>query len=64
MAKKMGRPKVADRLRRAEFFTVRLRPDDKRTILQAARKAGQPHTVWMRNALLRAARRAGASADR
>ena len=62
MAKKMGRPKVADRLRRAEFITLRLRPADKRTILQAARKAGEPYTVWMREALLRAARRASASA--
>jgi uncharacterized protein (DUF1778 family) len=64
MAKKMGRPKVADRLRRAELLVVRLRSSERRVILQAARKAGQPYTVWMRNALLRAARRAGTSAGK
>jgi len=64
MAKKMGRPKVSDRLRRAELLVVRLRSTERRAILQAARKAGQPHTIWMREALLRAARRVGGSASR
>jgi len=62
MAKKMGRPKMSDRLRRAELLVVRLRSTERRAILQAARKTGQPYTVWMREALLRAARRASASA--
>jgi hypothetical protein len=44
--------------------TDRLRPDDKRAILHAARKAGKPYAVWMRQVLLRAARRAGATASR
>src|SRR6266581_1992038 len=55
---KMGRPKVAERDYRGEFITVRLRPGEKRAILQAARKAGERHTNWTRNALLSAARRA------
>ena len=55
---KMGRPKVAERDYRGEFITVRLRPGEKRAILPAARKAGEPHTNWTRNALLSAARRA------
>ena len=52
---KMGRPKVAERDYRGEFITVRLRPGEKRAILQAARKAGSGHTDWARAVLLKAA---------
>ena len=54
---KMGRPKVAERDYRGEFITVRLRPGEKRAILKAARKSGERHTNWIRNALLSAARK-------
>ena len=54
---KRGRPKVAERDYRGEFITVRLRPREKRAILQAARKAGSRHTDWARSLLLSAARK-------
>ena len=54
---KMGRPKVAERDYRGEFITLRLRPDEKRTILKAARKSGSRYTEWIRNTLLIAARK-------
>jgi len=53
---KMGRPPVPERDYRGEFITVRLRPGEKRAILQAARKAGVGHTDWARSILLDAAR--------
>ena len=55
---KMGRPPIAERDYRGEFITVRLRPGEKRAILQAARKAGAQYTDWARSVLLSAARRA------
>ena len=56
----MGRPPVAERDYRGEFISIRLRPGEKRAILQAARKAGAQYTVWARSVLLSAARRASA----
>ena len=55
---KMGRPPVAKRDYRGEFITVRLRPGEKRAIIQAARKASAQYTDWARSILLDAARRA------
>ena len=55
---KMGRPPIAKRDYRGEFITVRLRPGEKRAIIQAARKAGAQYTDWARSVLLDAARRA------
>jgi hypothetical protein len=55
---KMGRPPIAKRDCRGEFISVRLRPGEKRAIIQAAHKAGSRYTDWARSVLLSAARRA------
>jgi uncharacterized protein (DUF1778 family) len=57
---KMGRPPVPKRDYRGEFISVRLRADEKRAIIQAARKAGAQYTDWARSVLLSAARRVSA----
>ena len=58
----MGRPKLAARDYRGEFVIVRVRPGEKRAIVQAARKAGSPYTDWARSVLLEAARQGASSA--
>jgi len=60
----MGRPKLPAGEARGEVIMLRLRSDEKRVIMRAARMAGKPYAVWMRQVLLRAARRVGASATR
>ena len=60
----MGRPKLPARELRGEVLMLRLRANEKRAILRAAHLAGGRHTVWIRNVLLRAARRAGAAVGR
>ena len=64
MSKKMGRPRLPTRDVRGEVIMLRLRSDEKREIMRAARKSGEPYAAWMRELLLRAARRAGADASR
>ena len=64
MSKKMGRPRLPARDVRGEVIMLRLRSDEKRAIMRAARKSGEPCAVWMRELLLRAARRVGGSASR
>jgi uncharacterized protein (DUF1778 family) len=64
MSKKMGRPRLPAGEIRGEVIMLRLRSDEKRAIMRAARKSGEPYAAWMRELLLRAARRAGGSASR
>jgi len=58
MAKKRGRPKLAASDYRGEFIILRVRGDERRAILGAARKAGVGHTDWARSVLLKAAGKA------
>ena len=56
MPKKMGRPRLARKNALGVVFTVRLRPDQAREVRQAIHKSGQNKSLWLRQALLAAAR--------
>ena len=51
----MGRPPLAEGKARGIIFTVRVSPEERDTILAAAKRTGQPVTQWARDALLRTA---------
>lgn len=57
MATKMGRPRLAKKNALGEVFSVRLRPDEARDVLVAIRASTQTKPDWLRNALLKAARK-------
>jgi hypothetical protein len=56
MKKKMGRPRLSKK-GVAVVFAVRLPPDEAQTVAVAVRASGQARADWLRNALLRAARK-------
>ena len=57
MKKKMGRPRLAKKNALGEVFSVRLRPDEARNVADAIRASSQERADWLRNALLKAARK-------
>jgi len=56
--RKMGRPTLPKKEKRAKFITTRLSPPEYAEIKQAARESGEAKTTWARKRLLAAARRA------
>jgi len=60
----MGRPPAPKGKARSGFVGTRLLPAEDREIQEAIRRSGQSKSDWIREALLRAARRAGATASR
>jgi uncharacterized protein (DUF1778 family) len=57
--KRTGRPPVPNAERRSVTPTIRLTPGEAKLIRAAAQAKDQPTTQWMRETLLRAARRIG-----
>jgi len=56
MKKKMGRPRLSKK-GVAVVFSVRLPPEEAQTVTVAIRASSQERADWLRNALLRAARK-------
>jgi len=56
MKKKMGRPRLSTK-GVAVVFSVRLPPEEARTVSEAIRNSGQARPDWLRTALLAAARK-------
>jgi len=56
MKKKMGRPTLAKKQVLGEVFSVRLRPDEAREVLDAIHSSGQIKSDWLRAKVLAAAR--------
>jgi hypothetical protein len=56
MKKKMGRPRLSKK-GVAVVFAVRLPPEEAQNVAGAIRTSGQARADWLRNALLRAARK-------
>jgi hypothetical protein len=56
MKKKMGRPRLSKH-GVAVVFSVRLPPEEARTVSAAVRASGQARPDWLRTALLTAARK-------
>jgi hypothetical protein len=59
--KKMGRPRLPRKLALGRVLGARFRPDEERLIADAIGRSGKAQADWIREALLRAARRATGS---
>jgi mobilization protein NikA len=60
-APRIGRPPIPKKERKATLLSIRLKPDERRTVERAAKRAGAGLSEWAREALLTAA--SSASAD-
>ncbi len=47
-----GRPKLSKKQSKGKFLVVRLLPDERKAVVNAAAKAEQKLSVWVRSALL------------
>lgn len=54
---RMGRPPLPDSVRRDKFRVIRLTSAELRTLQRAAKAAGRPLSVYIREAALRGAER-------